>query len=368
MRIIIVYDSDHPGAIQNKCFSDDYATQGPGHRFTVELAKKASSKGYDIVTSDVFLSSHHNPQATVLCITEMQSSRTNELLRKGVIPFLCYSTESPIIARGFYINIKKIAGRYIHNIQFRGTQERLATTRTHFEPMYYPMDKRIPLPYNNWETRQLLVLINRNKRMFYRSFASIKDITRSALSPIKIQIQKLMDPWIRSREIYKDRIEAIFHFHRNKGFHLYGEGWDTRIPGYPEAYQMAAQKSYNGKLGPQDKHAVMNQYKFSLCFENCVFPGYITEKIFDSLLSGCIPVYFGAPDIKDFVPADLFVDYTKFRNLSELEEYLIEMQQREAFKMLDAGRKFLASSSFDKYFCENIVDGIIQRIQTYTTN
>lgn len=52
---------------------------------------------------------------------------------------------------------------------------------------------------------------------------------------------------------------------------------------------------------------------FSFCIENetddnyCT--GYATEKIFDALRCGAIPIYAGAPDITDFVPADCFIQY-----------------------------------------------------------
>lgn len=41
------------------------------------------------------------------------------------------------------------------------------------------------------------------------------------------------------------------------------------------------------------KEKYLQQYKFNLCPENDAYEGYVTEKIFDSLWSGCIPVYYG---------------------------------------------------------------------------
>ena len=59
------------------------------------------------------------------------------------------------------------------------------------------------------------------------------------------------------------------------------------------------------KIGPVDifgqasgrpvanKFDVMTQYRFALCFENDLYPGYITEKVFDPWISGAIPLYWG---------------------------------------------------------------------------
>jgi hypothetical protein len=50
-------------------------------------------------------------------------------------------------------------------------------------------------------------------------------------------------------------------------------------------------------LAPVEKSDVLNQYKVSLVIENEAT--YLSEKIFDALASGCIPVYVG-PDLRNF--------------------------------------------------------------------
>jgi hypothetical protein len=41
------------------------------------------------------------------------------------------------------------------------------------------------------------------------------------------------------------------------------------------------------------KHAFLSQYVFHFCPENSLDVGYITEKLIDAALAGCIPVYWG---------------------------------------------------------------------------
>lgn len=53
---------------------------------------------------------------------------------------------------------------------------------------------------------------------------------------------------------------------------------------------------------------VYNQYKFIFCFENSYQAGYITEKIFNGLLSNSIPIYCGAPDINEFLDTSGFIN------------------------------------------------------------
>ncbi|GAB3961662.1 hypothetical protein GCM10028805_61100 [Spirosoma harenae] len=52
----------------------------------------------------------------------------------------------------------------------------------------------------------------------------------------------------------------------------------------------------------ENKREYLKTFKFNLCPENSNTAGYVTEKIFDSLFSGCIPIYWGSennpePDI-----------------------------------------------------------------------
>ena len=51
----------------------------------------------------------------------------------------------------------------------------------------------------------------------------------------------------------------------------------------------------------QSKIDWLKDYRFNMCGENTLGEGYVTEKIFDCLIGGCIPVYYGPkltePDI-----------------------------------------------------------------------
>ncbi|HTJ52719.1 MAG TPA: glycosyltransferase family 10 [Cyclobacteriaceae bacterium] len=365
MHKVIVYDSDHHGAFNNRCFETSYAKEGPGHSFTVELGRVAVERGYEITTGDLFLKKNYPKDTIAFCLTDMLSKRTDLILKKGAIPFICLSTESPLIAKDFYFNIKKLAGKFIYNMQFRGTAERLNQTSTIFLPMYFPVDSRTPLDYSDWGNRKFLTLINRNKRIFFTGYSSINDLVRSLLSRIKLRVLKWIDPWIRSKEIYKDRIEAIRFFSKYSDFCLYGKDWEKRIPGFPLSYHTAALKAFKGGIPSDQKLNVLNQFKFVICFENCSFPGYVTEKIFDCFLAGAIPIYFGAPDINDFVPENTFIDFRRFKDFNELDVYLQNFSEEEAYQMLESAKKFLASKDFDKYFLQDTIKDILNRIDRY---
>lgn len=75
-------------------------------------------------------------------------------------------------------------------------------------------------------------------------------------------------------------------------------------------------------LGTQTKIETIGRYRFCLALENSIAPDYVTEKIFDPLCAGTVPVYLGAPNVGEFVPANSYIDATAFGTPAELAAYL----------------------------------------------
>ena len=42
-----------------------------------------------------------------------------------------------------------------------------------------------------------------------------------------------------------------------------------------------------------DKIAYLRQFRFNLCPENSNYKGYVTEKVFEAIKAGCVPIYWG---------------------------------------------------------------------------
>jgi hypothetical protein len=64
-------------------------------------------------------------------------------------------------------------------------------------------------------------------------------------------------------------------------------------------------------------HRFISNYKFMICFENTSMTNYITEKILNSYASGTIPIYWGCPNISDYINMDSIL-YLK-PNYSQLD-------------------------------------------------
>ncbi len=191
-------------------------------------------------------------------------------------------------------------------------------------------------------------------------------------------------------ELYSERIKAINWFEKNHitEFDLYGIGWDSGIDRLLIRYlkknyyvhkllniilfklekikiirKIIRQefKSYKGKL--DNKNETLKKYKFSICYENAKgYPGYITEKIFDCFLAGCVPVYLGAPNITDFIPANTFIDKRKYKTYEELYAFMKNMTDKDYSSYLKNIEKFLNSREAKKFSSENFAKTIINEI------
>ncbi len=70
-----------------------------------------------------------------------------------------------------------------------------------------------------------------------------------------------------------------------------------------------------------DKRCVIAHYKYTLSFENCFEEDYVTEKFYDALQVGSIPIVRGAPNIGQYAPHPTsFIDANKLtpRELANL--------------------------------------------------
>eukprot|EP01134_Creolimax_fragrantissima_P000941 CFRG0941T1 len=86
-----------------------------------------------------------------------------------------------------------------------------------------------------------------------------------------------------------------------------------------------------GKTGlkrARSKQFLSGLHKFVLAFENRQVNDYVTEKYFQALVSGAIPVYRGAPNIKDYLPSlshPVIINTDDFATSKELVDYMYKV-------------------------------------------
>ncbi len=179
-------------------------------------------------------------------------------------------------------------------------------------------------------------------------------------------------------ELYSERVKAIrwFERHHLEDFDLFGIGWDrynfhgtflginiarlnrltflTKLlkPNYP---------SYKGKV--KSKNETYKKYKFSICYENVRdIEGYITEKIFDCFLAGCVPIYLGASNITDHIPSNTFIDKRNFDTYEKLYSYIKNMPDKDYLDHINNIKLFLTSQKAYPFSAQYFADTIIKQI------
>jgi len=77
------------------------------------------------------------------------------------------------------------------------------------------------------------------------------------------------------------------------------------------------------------KRQFLSPYKFTIAFENDIFPGYQTEKLYDAMLAGSIPIYCGDPYIGEIFNTKSFVN---------ANEYLVQKNPWLSRQLEEAGQ------------------------------
>lgn len=79
-----------------------------------------------------------------------------------------------------------------------------------------------------------------------------------------------------------------------------------------------------GENSVQSKFNFISDYKFNLCFENSSYPGYATEKVYEALVCGTVPIYWGSTTIGcDFNPKAI-INWHDYLDDDKLLEAVIE--------------------------------------------
>ncbi len=180
------------------------------------------------------------------------------------------------------------------------------------------------------------------------------------------------------KALYEERVAFIRWFEREhpKEFDLYGVRWDrlyfkgrlSRLnlllealySKFPKSFRVCRFPSHRGLV--PNKTAVMRQYKFAMAYENAVFPGYVTEKILDPLFAGCVPIYLGAPDVTDYIPAETFIDRRHFRNHEELYRFLTSMPEKDYLGYIRAIEDFARGDRVKVFGAEKLTQIVLKEI------
>lgn len=156
-------------------------------------------------------------------------------------------------------------------------------------------------------------------------------------------------------DIYAERRKVASFFTNEDEFDLYGSNWE----GFDRW-----KKNESGH-----QFSILKNYRFCFAYENTRdLPGYITERIFNAFFCGCVPIYWGASNITDYVPKECFIDRREFLSHEDLYRYIKNIDRKTYQAYLDAAQQYLKSSKAQLFspthFAHAVMDRLHQVIAT----
>jgi len=121
--------------------------------------------------------------------------------------------------------------------------------------------------------------------------------------------------------------------------------------------------NYRGQV--ENKRATISSYKYCIVIENSAT--YVSEKLFDALFAGCIPIYVG-PDLESFgFPAGLVIEVAA--NPSELAKGLETAKTKNVIAWDKLRLDYLKDpQTVQKWKSENVFQAVFSRIQKALEN
>ncbi len=305
-----------------------------------------AARGIAVHTADQLLS--HNVRSSAQNIYVSFGLR-NRYLKMAQQPNVTLSAffafESPVVEPKMYSGLPKVQRYFKRLFSFTDGE---SLSRFLPRPIQF-QQFCLPFPFDTvrediWSRtdRKFLVMINHNKL-----------------------------PAVYWNELYTERMRAIDFFGRTGEFDLYGKGWNGPsfqmgigwVPGTvqrihrslltqwqrfrPDPLLVSARRVYKGALW--HKLETLSEYKFSLCFDNVILKGWVTEKIFDCFVAGTVPVYWGAPDIENYVPKNCFIDMRDFANYDELLRFLKSLPESKVCEYRQNAKDYMKSPLFRRF-------------------
>ena len=114
-------------------------------------------------------------------------------------------------------------------------------------------------------------------------------------------------------------------------------------------------RNLNG--GTTEKFEFISNYKFVISFENEVSESYITEKVFEPLLVGAIPIYYGCNNLQLDFNTNRVLYYNNYKNEEELISEILKIDNDDSLAINYLKQNYFIENniSLDKYFDQTLI-------------
>ncbi len=323
-----------PGHVKNSIFSEDDPISFYGPTYTSRLIRQ-NFWNYSIALN--------TPDLNVGEVISFEIVVEGQVSKQGNSTRYLIAQENPTI------NLLNQDLEYCKNFSKVFAWDRRVTEQSNGIRLMVPNQSKL-FEFNSFVDREIFsCLINANKRF----------------------------PVASEDDLYEERFAVIEWYQQNAplDFSLYGRGWDKPKAGFTRkdklirrGKRLASQlfgyqpfPSYRGSV--IHKGDVYKNSKFAYCYENTKnLENYITEKIFDAMMYGCVPIYWGAQNILDFIPKECFIDRRDFASQASLHQYLKNMPFEDFEAYQQAIYDFLRSDKILPFKAETFANLVVEEI------
>ncbi len=149
---------------------------------------------------------------------------------------------------------------------------------------------------------------------------------------------------------------------------VYGHGWKGEPASW--LHKLVRHRPFDCGRGPfeGDKLSLISNYRFGVAFENLVADrGYLSEKLFDMLYGGAVPIYLGDKNVTDIVPPDCFIDARQFDGDDRKLLAFVQACDKSTWNRYHhAGREYLQSEAAKVVQPAAFVENVLRTIDVVT--
>jgi alpha(1,3/1,4) fucosyltransferase len=353
MKRILIRPSWEPW-LENRMFS---GAQGCVYTSAFALWKaRAFEAGFQLDTWDML------PLAEADCVWMMdlpgRKSVFEEARKKTGpgVPFVLQVLESPVVTPQSFV--EKNRRNFNAVVSY---EPGLDETRKQFS-YCLPNNPRLAISEVPFNERRCAVMVNSNR---VEGVFAMRQPGIEGLPGIGRYLSGWELPLFRAtnRELYSWRrsLARVSDEFTPPVLDVFGTGWKGEQISWNPLYSNPPYRCAVNGQSRDGKHQLVSGYRFGIGVENFRGSlGYISEKIFDVLVAGAVPVYLGEERIADAVPKSAFVDAREFRTQKELLLYLRSCPECDWEAMRESGMEYLKSEAFfqfsDEAFAARMVE------------
>lgn len=95
------------------------------------------------------------------------------------------------------------------------------------------------------------------------------------------------------------------------------------------------------------KIKLLENYRWNICFENSISDGYVTEKLLEAKVAGCVPIYYGDKSVGIDFNKECFINLNEYESIDKFVEEVKQYENRDNFLKVSNQPLFKTFPSID---------------------